>query len=60
VPRAIIDGKKLASRKLMSREEDLLNCIVNKEECRRFITIPRIQFQGPDGEEKATVVIQAF
>lgn len=42
VPTAIVDGKKLANKRVIRREEDLLDCLVNKEEVRPYITIPRI------------------
>ena len=60
VPKAIADGKKLVD--LIGRrvkEEDLLDCLVNKEEVRIFIKIPRIQYQGEFGREKAAIKIQS-
>jgi IQ domain-containing protein H len=60
VPKAIADGKKLVD--LIGKkykEEELLDCIVNKEEVREFIKIPRIQYQGQFGKAKAAVKIQS-
>ena len=60
VPKAIADGKKLVEligRRV--REEDLLDCLVNKEEVRVFIKIPRIQYQGDFGKDKAATKIQS-
>ena len=61
VPKAVVDGKKL-NDVLNSKpsEEELLDCIVNKEEVRHYIHIPRIQFKGPNGKEKAAMAIQRF
>ncbi|CAG9318397.1 unnamed protein product [Blepharisma stoltei] len=61
VPKAILDGKKivdLIGRRII--EEDIMDCFVNKEEVRIYIKIPRIQFQGESGKEKAAVVIQSM
>lgn len=60
VPKAIADGKKLVDligKKV--REEELLDCLVNKEEVREYIKIPRIQYQGEHGRAKAAVKIQS-
>lgn len=60
VPKAIADGKRLVDligKKY--REEDLLDCLVNKEEVRPFIRIPRIQYQGESGKLKAIIKIQS-
>ena len=60
VPKAIADGKKLVEligRRF--REEELLDCLVNKEEVRGFIKIPRIQYQGQFGKNKAAIKIQS-
>ena len=61
VPKAIADGKKLVDligKRL--KEEDLFDCLVNKEEVRIYIKIPRIQYQGDYGKEKAIVKIQSL
>jgi IQ domain-containing protein H len=60
VPKAVADGKRLVDlvgRK--AKEEDLLDCLVNKEEVRPFILIPRIQYQGEGGQNKAAIKIQS-
>ena len=60
VPKALADGKRLVE--LIGkryREEELLDCLVNKEEVRPFIKIPRIQFQGEAGKVKAAIKIQS-
>ena len=60
VPKAIADGKRLVDligKKY--REEELLDCLVNKEEVRQYIKIPRIQYQGEPGKLKAVIKIQS-
>jgi hypothetical protein len=60
VPKALADGKRLVEligRKY--REEELLDCLVNKEEVKPFILIPRIQFSGENGKIKAVIKIQS-
>lgn len=62
VQMAYVDGRKLvelAVEKLdKPTNEEMFECITNKEEVGKLVKIPTLMFKGPEGPIKAAVVIQ--
>ena len=62
VQHAVIDGRKLvelAQEKLdPPQNEEMFECIINKDEVSKSIRVPQLMFKGPEGPILAATVIQ--
>lgn len=59
---ATVDGKALASLGQVNSSpsiEDLVECIVNKDDILKIIKLPKLMFKGPFGKQKAAIKIQS-
>ena len=60
VPLATVDGTALASLSQTNSVpsiEDLVECIVNKDDILKIIKLPKLMFKGPFGKQKAAIKI---
>ena len=59
---AYVDGRKLVKLAQEAMEkppnDEMFECIINKEEVGKLVKIPKLMFKGPEGPIEAATVIQ--